>query len=130
MGDGEAPVEAYLAAMPDWKQAIGRKVDALVTRAVPRVKKAVKWNSPFYGLEGKGFFLSFHCFNKYVKVTFFKGAALKPLPPGTSTQKDVRYLDLYPDAELDEKQLTAWIRQAAAVPGWLAEPIGRKTKRP
>jgi hypothetical protein len=119
-GDGDAPVQAYLAALPDWKQAAGKRLDALIVKALPGVKKAVKWNSPFYGLEGQGWFLSFHAFNKYLKLSFFKGAALKPPPPGPSTQKDVRYLDVYEDTALDEKQLVAWVKQAAALPGWMA----------
>lgn len=116
--DGDAPVQAYLAAIPGWKQEVGRQVDALITRAVPEVRKAVKWNSPFYGIAGQGWFAAVHCFTKYVKVTFFKGASLQPLPPGGSSQKDVRYLDLYEGAPLDETQLATWFRQAAALPGW------------
>jgi hypothetical protein len=117
-GDGDAPVRAYLAAMPGWKREIGRRVDALVERAVPGVRKAVKWNSPFYGVEGQGWFLSFHCFSKYVKLTFFRGASLRPLPPGESKSKEVRYLDVHEGDPLDEKRLVAWIEQAAALPGW------------
>jgi hypothetical protein len=116
--DGNAPVQAYIAAMPGWKRDIGKRLDALVVRHVPNVKKAVKWNSPFYGIEGQGWFLSFHTFTHYVKVTFFNGASLRPLPPGTSKHKDVRYLDVREDAEIDEAQLTSWIKQAAALPGW------------
>jgi hypothetical protein len=112
-------VQAYLAAMPGWKRDVGRRLDALVVRAVPRVAKAVRWNSPFYGVEGRGWSLSFHCFAKYVKVTFFRGASLRPVPPGASKQKDVRYLDVREDDALDEKQLTAWIKQAAELPGWV-----------
>ena len=115
--DGDAPVQAYIAAMPDWKQGVGRRIDAIVTRTVPKVQKAVKWNSPFYGVEGKGWFLSFHCFAKYVKVAFFRGAALRPLPPGASKQKDVRYLDIHEDDEIDEAQLAAWVKQASLLPG-------------
>jgi hypothetical protein len=119
-GDGDAPVQAYIAAIPDaWKRGIAERLDALVVRAVPRVKKAVKWNSPFYGMEGQGWFLSFHCFAKYLKVTFFKGAALTPLPPGESKHPDVRYLDLR-EGELDEKQFAAWVKQAIKRPGWMA----------
>jgi hypothetical protein len=119
-GDGDAPVQAYIAAIPDaWKRDIAERLDALVVRAVPRVKKAVKWNSPFYGMEGQGWFLSFHCFAKYLKVTFFKGAALTPLPPGESKHPDVRYLDLR-EGELDEKQFAAWVKQAIKRPGWMA----------
>jgi hypothetical protein len=119
-GDGDAPVQAYIAAMPGWKSDIGRRLDALVARAVPGLRKAVKWNSPFYGVEGQGWFLSFHCFTKYIKVTFFRGASLNPLPPGESKHKDVRYLDIREHDTLDETQLAAWIRQAAALPGWIA----------
>ena len=116
--DGNAPVRAYLAAMPGWKKTVGRRLDALVVRTVPGVRKAVRWNSPFYGIEGQGWFLSYHCFAKYVKVTFFRGAALRPLPPGESKHEDVRYLDIREDDRIDEAQLTKWIRQAAALPGW------------
>jgi hypothetical protein len=118
--EGNAPVKAYIAAMPDGKRAIGKRLDALIVRTVPHVKKAVKWNSPFYGVEGKGWFLSFHTFTHYVKVTFFKGASLRPLPPGASKHKEVRYLDIREDDTIDEEQLTSWITQAAAVPGWMA----------
>ena len=117
-GDGDAPVQAYIAAMPGWTREIGKRLDALIVRAVPEVRKAVKWNSPFYGMEGQGWFLSFHCFTRYVKVTFFNGGSLKPLPPGESKHKEVRYLDIHEDDELDEAQLVAWIRQASEVPGW------------
>jgi hypothetical protein len=119
-GDGDAPVQAYIAAMPDWKQEVGRRLDTLVERAVPGVRKAVKWNSPFYGVEGQGWFLSFHCFTRYVKVTFFKGAELSPVPPGPSKDANVRYLDMREDETIDEAQLKSWIEQAAALPGWLA----------
>jgi hypothetical protein len=116
-GEGDAPVQAYIAAMPEWKRDIGRRIDALVARNVPRVRKAVKWNSPFYGAEGQdGWFLSFHCFTRYVKVTFFRGTSLRPVPPGASKHKEVRYLDVYEGA-LDEVQLADWVRQAAALPG-------------
>lgn len=118
-GDGDAPVQAYIAAMPGWKHDVGRRLDALVTRTVPGVRKAVKWNSPFYGVEGQGWFLNFHCFTRYVKVAFFKGTALRPVPPGESSHAEVRYLDIHEDDQLDEKQLAAWIRQAAAIPGWI-----------
>lgn len=104
--------------MPGWKRAAGHKLDALIVRTMPGVRKAVKWNSPFYGIEGQGWFLSLHCFTRYIKVAFFQGAALRPLPPGASKHKDVRYLDIYEGDELDEAQLSAWIRQAAALPGW------------
>jgi hypothetical protein len=116
--DGEAPVQAYIAAMPGWKSGVGRRLDALVTRTVPGVRKAVKWNSPFYGVEGRGWFLSFHTFTNYVKVTFFRGTSLRPVPPGASKHKEVRYLDVR-ENELDEKQLAAWLRQASALPGWI-----------
>jgi hypothetical protein len=117
--EGDAPVRAYIAAMPGWKRNVGRRLDALTVRSLPGVRKAVKWNSPFYGVEGRGWFLSFHCFTKYVKVTFFRGSALRPLPPGESKHKDVRYLDVRQDDPLDEAQLTTWIRQAATLPGWV-----------
>lgn len=117
-GEGDAPVQAYLAAMPGWKQGVGRRVDELVAATVPGVRKAVKWNSPFYGAPGQeGWFLSFHCFNKYVKVTFFRGLSLRPVPPGESKSQDTRYLDIREDAELDEAQLTSWIKQASKLPG-------------
>jgi hypothetical protein len=118
--DGDAPVQAYIAAMPGWKRDVGRRLDALIARAVPGVRRAVKWNSPFYGLDGQGekqtWFLSFHCFTKYVKVTFFRGASLDPLPPGASKHKDVRYLDLR-EGELDEARFAAWVKQASLLPG-------------
>jgi len=117
-GDGDAPVQEYIRAIPGWKRDVARRLDAVVTRSIPRVRKAVKWNSPFYGLEGQGWFLSFHCYTNYVKVAFFKGASLLPMPPGTSKQKEVRYLDVREDDEIDEKQFAAWVRQAAAIPGW------------
>ncbi|HEX6885822.1 MAG TPA: DUF1801 domain-containing protein [Planctomycetota bacterium] len=116
-GDGDSPVQAYLAAMPGWKRALGRRLDALVVRTVPGVRKAVKWNSPLYGVEGQGWFLSLHCFNEYVKVAFFRGASLRPLPPGGSRQKDVRYLDIREDDELDEARFAAWVAQASRLPG-------------
>ena len=119
-GEGDAPVQAYIAAMPGWKREVVRRLDALVTRTVPHVVKAVKWNSPFYRAPGAGgWFLSFHCFTSYVKVTFFDGASLRPLPPGESKQKSVRYLDIREGDEIDEAQLTSWIRQAADLPGWV-----------
>lgn len=117
-GEGDAPVLAYLAAMPGWKQGIGRRLDELIVANVPGVRKAVKWNSPFYGATGQeGWFLSFHCFEKYVKVTFFRGQSLLPVPPGESKSQDTRYLDIREDAPLDEVQLTAWIKQASQLPG-------------
>jgi hypothetical protein len=118
--DGDAPVQEYIEAMPGWKRDVGRRIDELVVRTVPDVRKAVKWNSPFYGVEGKGWFLSYHCFTKYVKVTFFKGSSLSPIPPGESKDQNVRYLDIREDDEIDEKQFVSWIKQAAAIPGWMA----------
>ena len=118
--DGNAPVKAYIAAMPAAKRGIGKRLDALIVETVPRVKKAVKWNSPFYGVEGQGWFLSFHTFTHYVKVTFFKGASLRPPPPGASKHKEVRYLDIREDDTIDEAQLASWIKQAASIPGWMA----------
>ncbi|GFE79349.1 histidine kinase [Steroidobacter agaridevorans] len=116
-GYGDEPVQAYIAAMPGWKSALGKRIDTLVTRHVPKVHKAVKWNSPFYGMEHDLWFLSFHCFNKYVKLTFFRGSSLKPPPPGLSKYPAVRYFDIREDDDLDEAQLTSWIKQAAALPG-------------
>src|SRR4051794_8969766 len=115
--DGDAPVRAYIAAMPGWKRDVGRRLDALIARAVPNVRKAVRWNSPFYGIEGRGWFLSFHCMTKYVKLAFFRGAPLRPVPPGESKQKDVRYLDLYEDGPLDEGLVASWVSQASELPG-------------
>jgi hypothetical protein len=115
--DGDTPVQAYIAAMPDWKSDVGRRLDALIVRAVPDVRKAVKWNSPFYGIEGQGWFLSFHCFTKYIKVTFFRGSSLRPLPPGESKHKEVRYLDIPEDDQFDEAQFAAWVKQASQLPG-------------
>jgi hypothetical protein len=119
-GDGDAPVQAYIAAMPGWKRDLGKRLDALIVRNVPNVRKAVKWNSPFYGIDGKGWFLGLHCFSKYVKVAFFRGASLQPLPPGPSKDKDTRYVDIYEYDELDEALLGSWVKQAAALPGFLA----------
>jgi hypothetical protein len=116
-GDGDAPVQAYIAAMPGWKRDVGHHLDALIIRAVPGVRKAVKWNSPFYGVGDQGWFLSFHCFTRYVKVTFFRGTSLRPIPPVESKHKEVRYLDIHEDAELDEVQLAAWVKQASQLPG-------------
>lgn len=117
-GDGDAPVQAYIAAMPGWKSDVGRRLDALVTRTVPNVRKAVRWNSPFYGSEDQGWFLNVHCFTKYVKVTFFDGVSLDPPPPGKMKDENARYLNIYEDDELDEAQLTAWVMQASRLPGW------------
>ena len=114
--DGEAPVRAYLAAIPGWKRDVGRRLDALIVRAVPDVRKAVRWNSPFYGIEGRGWFLAFHMFSRFVKVSFFRGASLRPAPPG-GAGRDARWIDVHED-DLDEAQMAAWIRQAAALPGW------------
>jgi len=117
--DGDAPVQAYIAAMPGWKRDVGRRLDALIVRSVPGVRKAVKWNSPLYGVEGRGFFLGLHVFTRYVKVTFFNGTSLRPVPPGgTPKSKDWRWLDVHED-DLDEAQMATWVKQAAAAPGWL-----------
>lgn len=123
-GDGDAPVQAYIAAMPGWKREVGMRLDALIARAVPGVRKAVKWNSPFYGAENEsaGWFLGVHCFTHYVKVAFFRGTELRPLPPGASKDKNTRYLDIREGelgSAIDESQLADWIRQAAALPGWV-----------
>lgn len=115
-GYGDAPVQAYIAAMPGWKSALGERLDAIIVREVPGVKKAVKWNSPFYGVEEGRWFLSFHCFTKYVKVTFFRGTSLDPVPSGNSKHKEVRYLDIYEGA-FDEAQFADWVRQASKLPG-------------
>jgi hypothetical protein len=117
-GDGDGPVQDYLDAMPAWKQAVGRQLDRLVVEAVPGVRKAVRWNSPFYGVEGQGWFLSFHCFARYVKVGFLNGRSLDPLPPVDAKDPDTRYLHVSEDEPLDEEQFVAWVRQAAALPGW------------
>ena len=117
--DGDAPVQAYIAAMPGWKRDIGHRLDALIVRTVPKVRKAVKWNSPFYGIEGQGWFLNFHCFTKYVKVAFFRGVSLHPVPPGQSKHKDVRYVDIHEGDQADEELLANWIRQASKLPGWI-----------
>jgi len=120
-GDGDAPVQAYIEAMPGWKREIGRRLDALIVRVVPTVVKAVRWNSPFYGIEGNGWFIGIHCFTKYIKVTFFQGLSLTPVPPGgTERSKDARWIDIREDDPLDEELLEEWVRQAAALPGWSA----------
>jgi hypothetical protein len=125
-GEGDGPVQAYIAAMPGWKRDVGRRLDALITRTVPGVRKAVKWNSPFYGVRetrgvkgvgDPGWFLGIHCFTNYVKVAFFRGTSLSPLPPGASKQKEVRYLDIHEDDMLDEVQVAAWVKQASRLPG-------------
>ena len=115
--DGDKPVQAFIAAMPGWTRGIGKELDALITRAVPNVRKAVKWNSPFYGIDGQGWFVSFHVFARYVKVTFFRGTQLKPAPLGGKS-KDARWIDIHEGEALDEKLLTKWVKQAAAIPGW------------
>ena len=118
--DGDAPVQAYIAAMPGWKREIGRRLDALIVRTVPDVRKAVRWNSPFYGIEGQGWFVNFHTFTNYVKVAFFRGTSLRPVPPGASKHKEVRYLDIHEHDEVDRELLASWVRQASKLPGWLA----------
>ena len=115
--DGDAPVRAYIAAMPGWKCGVGSRLDALIVRTVPGVRKAVKWNSPFYGVEGQGWFLAYHCITKYIKVTFFRGTSLCPVPPVESKVKDVRYFHIHEDDQLDEELVAIWIRRAAALPG-------------
>ena len=115
--DGDAPVQAYIAAMPGWKRDIGKRLDALIVHNAPNVRKAIKWNSPFYGIDGQGWFVSFHVFTHYVKVTFFRGTSLRPVPPG-GTGKDARWIDIH-EGDLDEAQLTTWVKQAAALPGWI-----------
>lgn len=114
--DGDAPVQAYIAAMPGWKHDIGKRLDQLIARHVPKARKAVKWNSPFYGIEDQGWFVSFHVFTRYVKVTFFKGTSLTPVPPG-GTGKEARWIDIH-ENDFDQGQLTVWIKQAARLPGW------------
>lgn len=116
-GDGDAPVQAYIAAMPGWKSALGKRIDELIVKAVPNVQKAVKWNSPLYGMGNQTWFLGLHCFTRYVKVSFFKGAALTPVPPGPSKQKEVRYLDIHENDAFDEAQFSDWVAQASRIPG-------------
>lgn len=116
-GYGDAPVQTYIAAMPGWKSETGRRLDALIERAAPGVKKAVKWNSPFYGVANDNWFMSFHCFTKYVKVAFFRGASLQPVPPGKSKQAEVRYIDIHEDDAIDEAQFMSWVKQASLLPG-------------
>ena len=119
-GEGDGPVQDYIAAMPGWKRAVGKRLDKLIEGAVPGVRKAVKWNSPFYGAkDGEGWFLNFHCFTRYVKVAFFRGASLRPVPPGESKDKYTRYLDIHEDDQLDEELVASWIRQASELPGWI-----------
>ena len=115
--DGDAPVQAYIAAMPGWKRDVGRHLDALIVRTVPNVRKAVRWNTPFYGIEGQGWFLGFHCFTKYVKVTFLRGASLRPVPPVASKHEHVRYFHIHEDDQIDDEKLASWIRQASELPG-------------
>jgi len=117
--DGDAPVQAYIAAMPGWKRDAGRQLDALIVRSVPKVKKAVKWNSPFYGVEGQGWFLAVHTYTHYVKVAFFRGTSLRPLPPGPSKSGETRYVDIRGSDEVDEAQMAKWVKQAAKLPGWV-----------
>lgn len=118
-GDGDAPVRAYIAAMPGWKRDLGRRLDRLIVATVPGVQKAVRWNSPFYGLEGSGWFVSFHVLTRYVKLTFFKGRSLHPLPPGgTPRSGDARWIDIHENDDVDDDLLASWVKQAAALPGW------------
>jgi hypothetical protein len=116
--DGDEPVQAYIAAMPGWKSDAGRELDAIITRALPSVKKAVRWNSPFYGIEGEGWFLGLHCLTKYIKVAFFQGASLDPIPPVASKDKNARYFHIYEGDALDEAQIRKWVKQASKLPGW------------
>ncbi len=116
-GEGDAPVQAYIDAMPGWKSEVGRRLDVLISQAVPGVHKAVKWNSPLYGIAGQGWFLGVHCFTKYIKVAFFRGTSLQPVPPGTSKSQDTRYLDIREGEALDEARFLAWVKQASKLPG-------------
>ena len=116
-GDGDAPVQSYIAAMPGWKSDVGRRLDDLIVRTVPDVRKAVRWNSPWYGVDGRGWFVSCHVFTRYVKVTVLNGASLRPVPPGSGKDKDSRWVDVY-EGKLDEEQMAEWVRQAAEMPGW------------
>jgi hypothetical protein len=115
--DGDAPVQAYIAAMPGWKSDVGRDLDTLIARTVPGVHKAVKWNQPFYGHEGEGWFLAFRCYTNYVQLQFFRGTSLDPVPPKASKHDEVRYFDIHEDDELDEAQLVDWVKQASRLPG-------------
>ncbi|CDX55213.1 conserved hypothetical protein [Mesorhizobium plurifarium] len=116
-GYGDAPVQAYIAAMPGWKSEVGRRLDQIIVQAVPNVQKAVKWNSPFYGMEGEGWFLGIHCFARYIKVAFFRGLSLEPVPPVESGSKDTRYLHIHENDRLDEAQFVSWVKQASQLPG-------------
>lgn len=116
-GEGDGPVQAYIAAMPGWKSEVGRRLDGLIMRTVPDAHKAVKWNSPLYGMKGDGWFLGIHCFNKYIKVAFFRGAGLKPVPPGESKTAETRYFYIHEEDEIDEAQFTEWVKQASLLPG-------------
>lgn len=118
-GDGDVPVQAYIAAMPGWKRDVGHRLDALIARTLPGVRKAVKWNSPLYGVEGQGWFLGIHCFTKYIKLAFFRGASLQPVPPVPSKDQYTRYVHIHEHEQLDEELLASWIRQASALPGWV-----------
>ncbi len=118
-GDGDAPVQAYIAAMPGWKQDVGRRLDALIVSTVPGVTKAVRWNSPFYGVEGQGWFLSFHCFTRYVKVAFFRGTSLSPVPPVESKDAETRYFHIHEGDEIDRELVASWVEQASELPGWI-----------
>ena len=115
--DGDAPVQAYIAAMPGWKSDVGRRLDDLIERTVPGVRKAVRWNSPFYGVEGQGWFASTHVLTRCVKVTFFNGASLEPVPPGSGKDPEARWINVH-EGEFDADQMETWIRQSAALPGW------------
>ena len=115
--DGDAPVQAFIAAMPGWKREVGRRLDELIVRTVPNVRKAVRWNTPFYGIEGQGWFLGFHCIAKYVKVAFFRGASLNPPPPVESKQDEVRYHHIHENDGIDEELVASWVRQASELPG-------------
>jgi len=117
-GDGDAPVQAYIEAMPGWKRDVGRRLDTLIMRTVPHARKAVKWNSPLYGMEGQGWFLGIHCYTKYIKVAFFRGTSLRPVPPGESKSDETRYLNIHEDDQLDEAQFVRWVKQASKLAGW------------
>ena len=115
--DGDGPVQAYIAAMPGWKRDLGRRLDALIVRTVPNVRKAVRWNTPFYGIDGQGWFLGIHCITKYIKVAFFRGTSLHPIPPVESKHKEVRYFHIFENDPFDEQLLASWIKQASELPG-------------